>query len=204
MTVNPPPDLENKAWVNFSTPEADAPDDGGDPGEAGDVQWLAMESAHGIEEHSAVSLAPGDVVLGDRGVHVVSPGKVIAIYRVANDRLEEDRPVVGQGERLDAGGDKAKELEDARLLLPMSYDARGKRHLSFEDGHKLLSEEQMEDWPLDGGAHSQLAFRVRTRPWGHLRQQAYEVLPRAKDGPGLHACPGPRLAGLRSQPQPDV
>ena len=34
-------------------------------------QRLAMESRHGIDMHTEVTLKPGDVILGDRGVHDV-------------------------------------------------------------------------------------------------------------------------------------
>ena len=39
---------------------------------------------------------------------------------------------------------------DARLLGALQYDVKGRRHLNFDRGIKMLSEEELEDFPLEG------------------------------------------------------
>ena len=112
------------------------------------AQWLAMETAFGVEVHSAVTMGPKDLKAGNRGIHEVADGQFIAVYKARNTNLEEDRPWTGNAAGSD--GHEAKTLDDARLLLPMKYDNKGRRWLTFDEGHRLLAEEIMEDWPLNG------------------------------------------------------
>ena len=132
--------------IDIATPGGE-PEDPGDDSDAEEYQWLTMEEIHGVALHTAVTMVKGkDLKLGDRGVHKISEGKVIAVYRARISHLEEDRPECGAAEPVE-GKDSP---DDARLLLPMKYDSRGKRWLPFEEGHKKLSEEILEDWPLTG------------------------------------------------------
>ena len=117
-------------------------------------KWISLENAGGLKVGAKVQLRDGDVVLGDRGIHRARGGDLVAVRRaVAADaaaaavELEE-----AADDAREAGGDgKIDAIYDARLLGDLRYDAQGKRVLPFLTGVNELTEEELADYPLDGG-----------------------------------------------------
>ena len=168
---------------NIATPGGDSPGDARSDGAlvalptAGEMekekvaaneaeyQWLAMETAHGIEIHTQVGWTNGSVGRGNRAVIWLCAGsategeKVICCYKSHSSSLEEDRPSFESTLAKDTtppltprmpGGEQELELDDARIFLPLCYDTKGKRHLEFTVGLAKMTEESMADFPLLG------------------------------------------------------
>ena len=126
-----------------------------------ECQWLAMETAHGIEIHTQVGWTNGSVSRGIRAVMWLGPGsategeKVICCYKSRSSSLEDDRPSFESTLAKDTTPPLTPrridpELDDARIFLPLSYDNKGKRHLDFSAGLAKMTEEAMADFPLLG------------------------------------------------------
>ena len=104
-------------------------------------RWVATESVGDVEKGSEVKMVDGDVALGDRGVHSLGGDLYVSVKR------QDERDVKNDNDD-DSPDDKT--VDDARLLGPLLYDAKGRRHMKFEAGVKQLTEEALADYPLEG------------------------------------------------------
>ena len=114
--------------------------DGIDELDAGEgFVWLSLESGSGgLQKGQEVALVRGDTRLGDRAIHVQSDGSMICVSRATLAQAVDQPP------------DEQPEISDLRVMSPLARNSLGKRWQTFAQGVERLSEERLEDWPLEG------------------------------------------------------
>ena len=126
--------------MDLSKGKAEADEDL-DAGE--DHVWVSLETVGAeIKKGQELSLISGDVRLGDRGIHILGSGESVAVQRLTVEEAADQTD-----EKQEGKGDK---LDDLRLFSPVCHNSAGKRWLDFGKGVDKISQEVIDDWPLEG------------------------------------------------------
>jgi hypothetical protein len=101
--------------------------------------WLALEGRGGVAKGDEVKLLKVDQCVGDRGLHQCDDGTVVAVRRLDAAAAPAARDAAKLGDD-----------DDARILVPLKYDTRGRRWQSHSEGVSRMHKESVVDFPLEG------------------------------------------------------
>jgi hypothetical protein len=97
--------------------------------------WVSLEIVGGLVKGQEIDLVVGDARLGDRGLHTLDSGDIVAVTRVSVAQAIA-------GVEVPDG--------DARVLGALTYDHERRRHIDFGDAVRKMKQEPVTDFPLRG------------------------------------------------------
>ena len=144
-----PPRAEAPRPMDLSPRGEGSPADELAPGE-GHV-WVLMEAKFGMLKGEQVHLSEGDIRMGDRALHCLDDGDVVASKRV---------PIHQAAAELEESG------ADARVMVPLVYDTEGKRFREFGDAVRHMRQEAVVEFPITGDRSTGWLLRYITEHGG--------------------------------------